>query len=81
MKSMKKSFVSAVFAVLVVFALAVLASGVFVENSGFENAQLESRLVNERFSDAQNFVTGIVEDATLDAVYASACKNSGNDFH
>lgn len=68
-----KSFISAIFAVIVVFALTLLAYGFFIANSGFENTQLESRLVGERFFDAQHFVSGVQDDAVLDTAYDYAC--------
>jgi len=71
----KKGFATAFFAAMVVFALAFLASVLFVQNSGFQNAQLESRLAGERFEDARDLVNWTQEDAIFDAAYAFACND------
>lgn len=74
----KKSFATAFFAAMTVFALVFLASVLFVQNSGFQNTVLESRLAAERFEDARDVVSWTQEDAIVDAAFAFAC--NAQDF-
>ncbi|MEM4254735.1 MAG: hypothetical protein QXR53_00200 [Candidatus Norongarragalinales archaeon] len=73
--TLKKSFATAFFAAMVVFALAFLASVLLVQDSGFQNAQLESRIAGARFEDARDLVNWTQEDAIFDAAYAFACNS------
>lgn len=71
----RKSFISSIFASLAVFALALLMSVILVSNSGFENVQLQSRLVSERVYDAQAFINATQEDALFDQAYQLGCND------
>ena len=80
-RSEKKGFATAVFAALVVLALSFLTFALFTLNTGYQNAQLEARIVNERFEDARDFFNETHEDAIVDAAYAVyGCAPSASDF-
>jgi len=72
----RKGFATAVFSALVVLALAFVVSALLVRNSGFENAQLQARLVFERFEDAWDFANLTQEDAIVDAAFSLACDSA-----
>ncbi|MFH1056426.1 MAG: hypothetical protein V1717_01360 [Candidatus Micrarchaeota archaeon] len=70
---MKRGFASAVFASLVVLSLVFFASALLMKNSGFQNAQLQARLVSERFEDAGDFLNSTLNDAIFDSAYSAGC--------
>ena len=80
-KKGKKGFATAIFAAMVVAALAFLASALMTQNSGYQNNQLQARLVAERFEDARDFLNETQEDAIADAAFdAFGCTQTAGGF-